>query len=323
MPKVSIIVPNYNHARFLEKRIQSILDQTYQDFELIYLDDASTDNSNEIFSKFANHPKIRAIYNETNSGSPFKQWNKGVKASTGEYIWLAESDDYADKRFLEAMVDRLERHPSVGLAYCRSWIIDESGTIIYSCRDWVTHSDRKRWDKDFINAGKDECRNHLFYENTILNASSVLIRRKVYEDVGFANETLRLCGDWELWVKILLNSDIAFVSETLNYFRHHFKTVRRQSDLNGLSVEEYYQIRSFILKNLDCSPALIEEVCKSTFEKWKGILRSRDNKISWDRNFRIYKLANSIDPELNHRFIREISLYLLRRIHVPALGNGS
>ena len=89
MPKVSVIIPNYNHAQFLEQRIQSVLDQTYQDFEIIYLDDASTDNSNEVFAKFANNSRIRAIYNQTNSGSPFKQWNKGIRLAQGEYVWIA------------------------------------------------------------------------------------------------------------------------------------------------------------------------------------------------------------------------------------------
>jgi len=89
MPKVSVIIPNYNHARFLEQRIQSILNQTYQDFEILYLDDASTDDSNEVFAQFKDDRRIRSILNQTNSGSPFKQWNRGIKAATGDYIWIA------------------------------------------------------------------------------------------------------------------------------------------------------------------------------------------------------------------------------------------
>ena len=77
MPKVSVIIPNYNHARYLRQRIQSVLDQTFQDFDLTYLDDASSDESNAIFVEFDRQPRIKAIYNGCNSGSPFKQWNKG------------------------------------------------------------------------------------------------------------------------------------------------------------------------------------------------------------------------------------------------------
>ena len=101
MPKVSVIIPNYNHALFLEQRLESVLNQTYQDFEVIFLDDASTDSSRAVFTKYANHPKIsHIIFNETNSGYPFKQWNKGVNLAMGEYIWIAESDDYAELNFL-------------------------------------------------------------------------------------------------------------------------------------------------------------------------------------------------------------------------------
>lgn len=81
MPTVSVIVPNYCHAPYLEQRIESILQQTFQDFELILLDDCSTDGSREILERYRNHPKVSGIfYNERNSGSPFKQWKKDRKS---------------------------------------------------------------------------------------------------------------------------------------------------------------------------------------------------------------------------------------------------
>src|SRR3989442_15683408 len=96
----SVIVPNYNHASFLRLRIESVLVQTYQDYEVILLDDCSTDNSREILASYRNNPKVRIEYNERNSGGVFKQWNKGVRMARGRYIWIAESDDYADACFL-------------------------------------------------------------------------------------------------------------------------------------------------------------------------------------------------------------------------------
>ena len=80
MPRVSVIVPNYNHARFLPKRIESILNQTFQDFELILLDDCSTDDSRSILSSYASDPRVTIEFNKVNSGSTFKQWNKGVRS---------------------------------------------------------------------------------------------------------------------------------------------------------------------------------------------------------------------------------------------------
>src|SRR5215469_12732659 len=103
MPTVSVIVPNYNHARYLRQRIESVLGQKYQDFEVILLDDCSTDNSREILESYRNDPKVRVVFNATNSGNVFKQWNKGVRMAGGRYVWIAESDDYADAGFLSRL----------------------------------------------------------------------------------------------------------------------------------------------------------------------------------------------------------------------------
>ena len=91
---VSIIIPNYNHAKFLDERIQSVLNQTYQNFELIILDDKSSDNSVEVINQYKDDPRVSSIIiNKDNSGSTFKQWYKGIEIAKGEIIWIAESDD--------------------------------------------------------------------------------------------------------------------------------------------------------------------------------------------------------------------------------------
>ena len=99
---VSVIIPNYCHAQYLDQRIQSVLEQTYQNFEVIILDDKSTDNSLEVIDKYRSHPKVaKVIINEVNSGSPFKQWERGINEASGDIIWIAESDDYCTPDFLE------------------------------------------------------------------------------------------------------------------------------------------------------------------------------------------------------------------------------
>src|SRR5215469_14515935 len=108
-PRVSVVVPNYNHAQFLPKRIDSILGQSFQDFEVLLLDDCSSDDSRSILSQYANNPRVRIRLNGGNSGSPIKQWNKGVDLARGEYVWIAESDDYSHPRFLERLVAVLDR----------------------------------------------------------------------------------------------------------------------------------------------------------------------------------------------------------------------
>ena len=123
MPLVSVIVPNYNHAPYLRQRLDSIFNQTFQDFEVIILDDCSTDNSKEIIEEYRNRPQVsHVVYNETNSGSPFKQWAKGFDLAQGEYIWIAESDDWAELNFLEETVQRIKKN-DVNLVFTNSFIV--------------------------------------------------------------------------------------------------------------------------------------------------------------------------------------------------------
>src|SRR5437588_9034397 len=125
-PLVSVIVPNYNHAKYLPRRLESILAQTAVDFELILLDDCSTDDSRSLLTRFAaTDARCRCVFNAKNSGSVFRQWNLGVGMARGKYIWIAESDDWAAPTFLAQLVSALERNPRCGIAYCQSRTIDE------------------------------------------------------------------------------------------------------------------------------------------------------------------------------------------------------
>src|SRR4051812_6782012 len=108
MAQVSVIVPNYNHAKYLKKRIDSIIAQSFQDFEVIILDDCSTDDSRSIIEQYRGHNKIsNIIFNQENSGGPFHQWKKGMALAKGKYIWIAESDDWCEPSLLETLVAAL------------------------------------------------------------------------------------------------------------------------------------------------------------------------------------------------------------------------
>lgn len=121
-PLVSAIIPNYNHARYLKQRLDSVFNQTYQNFEVILLDDCSTDNSLEIIEKYNGNPHLsQIVVNESNSGSVFKQWDKGINLAKGELIWIAESDDYCELTFLEEMVNALAAKKTVVVA-CAQYV---------------------------------------------------------------------------------------------------------------------------------------------------------------------------------------------------------
>ena len=134
-PLISVIIPNFNHAPYLKQRIDSVLSQTYDNLEVILLDDCSRDNSGEILSSYKHNPKVKKIIiNENNSGSTFKQWEKGFELSCGEYIWIAESDDYCDAFFLERLVGQLSENGTVAIAYTSSHLVDAHNIFIKKVR---------------------------------------------------------------------------------------------------------------------------------------------------------------------------------------------
>ena len=231
-PSVSVIVPSYNHARFLRQRIDSVLGQTRQDFELLLLDDASTDGSAAIIDAYAAAPRVRVEHNATNSGSPFPQWNRGARLARGAYLWFAESDDWAEPRFLERLVPVLECHPAVGLVHCQFRVVDESGLLLRDPAGWWDDLDPARWRRDFVAPGRDELR-FLGDWNVISNASAVLLRRSVFLEAGGADETFRLAADWLLWMRMLALADVGFVAEPLTSWRWHPGTVREQAARDG------------------------------------------------------------------------------------------
>jgi glycosyltransferase involved in cell wall biosynthesis len=304
-PRVTVIIPNYNHARFLEQRLSSVLNQTFTDIEVLYLDDASTDESNAVVARFADDPRLRMVCNETNSGSPFKQWNRGVKMAQGEYIWIAESDDNADAHFLEELVPMLDAHPRAGLAYCQSWRINEHNEVILLTEDLNGWMDEQRWKHNFVNDGSDECRRYLVRVNTIPNASAVLFRREVYERAGYADETLRVCGDWLTWVRLLRISDIAYVAKPLNYHRLHQATVRKKMDGNP-ALAETYRVICTMFATFDVPPEIRAQVVERYLDKWS---RNMDKfGVRRNRNWHIYRIARTITPALEWRLARKLLL---------------
>src|SRR5690349_18391470 len=109
MPEVSVIVPAYNHEPYLKQRLDSVFSQRFDNFEVIILDDHSSDNSVDVIKQYSHQPKLKKIdVNTRNSGSPFIQWQKGFELAAGKYVWIAESDDWAEPDFLEKMVPLLK-----------------------------------------------------------------------------------------------------------------------------------------------------------------------------------------------------------------------
>lgn len=243
VPTVTVIVPNYNHAKFLRERLDSILNQTFQDFELILLDDCSTDDSLPILQEYSSNSKVtHFVVNSTNGGSPFSQWRKGIELAKGKYIWLAETDDVACPGLLEELVGRLECDSSVVLAYCRTQDIDESGNRIHSDHFPPDDLDEERWRSDYTNDGLAEVRSFLGFQNTVPNASAVVFR-KLDSITDLVPAGSRFAGDWLFWGRLLQRGRVSFSSTVLSYFRYHSST-SREAKADHL---ELMRFREFLL----------------------------------------------------------------------------
>ena len=267
-PSVSVVVPNYNHAPFLRQRIDSILAQTYQDFELILLDDCSTDNSREILQEYASNPHVTHVeFNEANSGSTFKQWKRGLGLASGTYVWIAESDDYAESTLLEQLVRTLDADSSVAFAYCRSALVEADSRPSGFLDERLRHPNPRRWSGHFCVEGREECGNHLIYVNVAASASSVVFRRSVYERVGGVDDTLRTSGDWKLWAAMALTGKVAYVSYPLNYYRSHGQTVRTTIP-DAVIVAEQLDVIRWISRRVTPTESALEKACADRCERW-------------------------------------------------------
>jgi len=232
-------VPNYNHAKYLDQRLTSVFEQTFKDFEVIILDDCSTDDSVAVIEPYLKDARVsHFIVNQENSGSPFKQWKKGIDLAQGKYIWIAESDDWARVDFLETLLPKLgEGHD---FAYCRS--------VSYNQEDgktdnafWADDLEPGRWLKDFSNDGLEEIKNYLVYKNTVPNASACLFDK---EKVSFSEAVLsmKFTGDWVFWIDLFAKSSIYFCAKELNTFRYSSSATRAQKNnlLEGQRRQEYF-----------------------------------------------------------------------------------
>lgn len=294
-PIVSIIIPNYNHAPYLQRRIDSVLAQTFQDFEVILLDDCSKDNSREIIQKYQNDPRVRVVFNQSNSGCVFKQWNKGLKMATGQYVWLAESDDYSEPTFLATMVGCLEADPEVGVAFCDSFRV--CGEEVSLARERWYREFAPLYEQDFKTEGKTYVSQQMLFHNTIPNASSVVFRRSVAQESGDADETFLLSGDWLFWMKLLSRSNLAYVATPLNYYRYHQQTARHTNFSNGVMIEEAYRITLFVLKHFPVASEDAKKARERLTSWFIEIMVTRCTSIPRVRQRNIRRLASELDSK--------------------------
>lgn len=288
MPTVSVIVPNYNHAPFLKQRIDSILRQTYQDFELILLDDCSTDNSCDIMEQYRNNPHVsHIVYGESNSGSAFRQWDKGIALAKGEWIWVAESDDYSEPIFLERLMGEVVSVSDCVLAYSATYWVDQQGQKLWD----TPHSDKVN-----IYSGHDFIRQKLAVCNSIANVSECIFRRDKFRPAeGHRYEHMRLCGDWFVYILLAEQGKVIEVEEPLNYYRQHNSNISSDAEHCGLTFLEGADVLEYMIEH--CG------------------LRVRDYARGWGRLWSKYERKYDFSTETKKKVRQRMRQHLTIRLY--------
>jgi O-antigen biosynthesis protein len=232
IPRVSVVVPNFNYARYLPERLASITAQSVPVYEIIFLDDGSSDDSVEIVQKLRQslHPEPRIVINQSNSGSVFRQWQRGVQLARGDYVWIAEADDLSRPDFLERMLEGMYADPDVVLGYCQSEAVDEDGGLMML--DYLSYTDElstERWLNSYVVDGANEVDAALGIKNTIPNVSAVLFKRQPLLDVmnGQLDEIVRykVAGDWLVYLHMLRAGKVFYCAYVCNSHRRHNNSV--------------------------------------------------------------------------------------------------
>lgn len=250
-PQVSVIIPNYCHSMYLDQRIQSVLNQTYQDFEVIILDDCSPDSgaSRAVIEKYRSNPHVsHIVYNEKNSGSTFIQWQKGFSLAKGEIIWIAESDDYSEPNFLSKCVEVIRNRTDIALVFATSLLVDDNGN---ACK----LRDRAEMIPSGVMDGQQFISKYMCTENVIWNASAVIFRKDLAMSIPNTYQKYKAAGDHLFWVLLAEHGKVAHVSDRLNYFRQHRQKVTPTKYREGITYKEEYDTFRYIKSINLVSPA--------------------------------------------------------------------
>ena len=250
---LSVVIPNYNYEKFMYQRLYSILNQTEKISEVIILDDCSKDNSRELIDNIYENLKeiidIKKVYNETNSGSAFKQWEKGFSLAKGDYVWIAEADDYCDKKFLKNILKPIRMDKEVILSYSDTAFINADGNIFMkTIKNEIDIMKTGHFDNSFVNDGKEEIRNYAFLNCTIANVSSVVFKNNDYSDYFKMSGEFKQAGDWLFYINVMSNGKIAYSSKALNYYRLHGSNVTSTTKKQA-HFDEIKRIHDYMRKN--------------------------------------------------------------------------
>ncbi|MFY7695308.1 MAG: glycosyltransferase [Cyanobium sp.] len=340
-PLVSIIVPCYNHKPYLRQRLDCIYQQTYANYEVILLDDCSTDGSGLILEDYARKHigKTSLIRNSINSGSPFRQWKKGLHQAHGELIWIAESDDFCDLNFLAQLVPAFQNE-AIMLAFSQIRFIDEGGKQdVWSMEQYLPEFGPSAWKSSFTTSTHKLVLKSWSKKNIIPNVSAAVFRRHTHMAL-LDNEDwlqMRVCGDWLFYLWIARSGLVFYTHLTSNYYRQHKSnsSVSLHKELQYL--EEHIKVAEYIISTYQLDAPQLQIMGNDLSQRWfanhsepipiepaqkiHALAKRASLPLSLDRKPNILIVTYSLIPGGGEIFPLKLANVLYQRNHAVAVLN--
>ena len=306
-PLVSVIVPNYNHARFLPERLESIARQTYANIEVILLDDASSDNSVEVLADWAEAGHdfpVRKKFNLSNAGNVFRQWQRGIEMARGELVWICESDDFCDERFLETLVPYFAI-PSNNLAFGRIEFVDETGKTFDGMSGFREYSEAGIWDTPVTRPAKAWFEGAWGVNNIVANVGGCVFRkRELSAEVYREAQSYRIAGDWFLYTHLVGSGQMSFDPGAVAYFRQHTSNTSASNFGKLYYYEELARIRRHNRQLWSTPDAVDAKFLDQVRAQWKHFGMDGDLKA------RVPLIDAGIEREAMHVLIAYLGPYM-------------
>ena len=227
MPKLSVNIPCFNSGRFIRQTVESVINQTFQDLEIVIVDDGSHDNTKQIISSFKD-ARIRYFYKD-NEGLAFTR-NKAIDLSDGEYIALLDHDDLWEPEKIEKQLEVFKKNNNLGLVFSDSYILENNH------KKKFTYFDRIKPKKGFI------FEDLLFASSNFIPLSSVIVRKDVFKDVGFFNPAFKIGEELELFLKVAQLYEFDYIDKPLITYRLHEGNFSTNKEI---FVKEAFEILQF------------------------------------------------------------------------------
>ena len=294
-PKISVIIPTYNRAQYVCRAIESVLRQTYRDYEIIVIDDGSTDNTKDVLSKY--NGRIKYVY-QPNQGISNAR-NHGIRVSAGEYIAFLDSDDEWIPEKLAVQLELLENNKKLGIVCSKMIILDENGR---ECGMKPEDRTGKNF-KELIEIGGD------------LPTSSIMTRRECFDKVGLFDETLPMMEDFEMWVRIASQYDLdIFTTKVLAYYHKHAQQITKDMTL---VYESTIKLQEKILHNFEHTPGFPEKVVRQRIAFNQYILsRIYHNDKRYKEAFRLLRGIMGRYPLIGTQFLERDEPVILKAVKI-------